>query len=286
VNILLSCFSFKEYTGSEIYFYELATAFQAADHDVYLFCPTHGEPLANKVENMFFVDEKTVNNIEYDLVIFSHGCVVWEYIKNVRSKRFINVVHSEVIELEQPVNNSKIDLYVGIRPSIVNFINSYFSFYKIKIPVSNVKLIYNPFDFTRFNALNCNKNKSIKDKVVLFPGTLDRLRYEPIKYLLGLSEKANFKVIHVGTPYYSIVHPNFSTFEATWNLEKYYKQCDIVSGIFLGRTSIEGLLCDKQVFQFDVDHKGNIKKAYWHTEEDLDKFDKFNVVKEFLNEVD
>ena len=88
--------------------------------------------------------------------------------------------------------------------------------------------------------------------------------------------------MHVGRSDYSTVHPNFATFEPTWNVEKYYKQCDIVSGIFLGRTSIEGLLCGKKVLQFDVDNKGVIKKVYWHTEDDLEKFDKFNVVQEFL----
>ena len=82
MNILLSCLSFKEYTGSEIYFYELATALQTAGHDVHLFSPIHGQPLSDKVENMFFVDRDAIDNIEYDLVIFSHGSVIWDYIKN------------------------------------------------------------------------------------------------------------------------------------------------------------------------------------------------------------
>ena len=119
--------------------------------------------------------------------------------------------------------------------------------------------------------------------MVLFPGSLDYLRYKPLRYLLDLSEKQNFKVLHVGRSDYSTVHPNFATIEPTWSVETYYKQCDIVSGIFLGRTSIEGLLCSKRVLQFDVDNMGNIKKVYWHTEEELDKFDKHNVVKQFLN---
>ena len=56
-----------------------------------------------------------------------------------------------------------------------------------------------------------------------------------------------------------------------------------MSGIFLGRTSIEGLLCNKKVLQFDVDKTGKIKKVYWHTEDDLEKFNKHSVAKEFLN---
>ena len=109
------------------------------------------------------------------------------------------------------------------------------------------------------------------------------MRYKPLKYLLDLSTKQHFKVLHVGRNDYSTVHPNFATQEPRWDVETLYKECDIVSGIFLGRTSIEGLLAGKKVLQFDVDKAGNIKRVYWHTEEDLNKFDKANVVKEFLS---
>ena len=278
MKILLSCLSFREFTGSELYFYELSSAFQKAGHDVSLYSPFMGSPLKDKTSGVKFPLRDDIDKESYDLLIFSHGSVTWDYIKSVNAKKIINVVHSEVLELEQPVQSEKIDLYVGIRPSIVNYIVD-------KTGSSNkpVKLIYNPFDFTRFNPSRCKKKKDIKDKVVLFPGSLDYLRYKPLKYLLDLSEKQNFKVLHVGRNDYSTVHPNFITQEPVWNIEQYYKQCDIVSGIFLGRTSIEGLLGGKKVLQFDVDEKGNIKKVYWHTEEDLNKFNKHNVAKEFLS---
>ena len=200
---------------------------------------------------------------------------MWDYLKNVTATKTINVIHSEVLELEAPIINNKIDLYVGIRPSIVAYINS--------IGVNKpVKLIYNPFDLKRFNPKNCKKKNKNKEKVVLFPGSLDYLRYQPLRYLLDLSVKQNFKVLHVGRNDYSTVHPNFTTQEPCWDVEILYKECDIVSGIFLGRTSIEGLLAGKKVLQFDVDKTGKIKKVYWHTEDNLDKFNKHNVAIEFL----
>jgi hypothetical protein len=223
-----------------------------------------------------FPNKNEINKEEYDLVLLSHGKVIWDYLKDVKTNKIINIVHSEVIELEEPLNDPRINLYVGIRPSIVDFITR-------KIPTANVKLIYNPFDLTRFNAQKCKKKKSIKDNVVLFPGSLDYLRYKPLRYLLNLSEKQNFKVMHVGRSDYSTVHPNFVSYEPTWNVEKYYKQCDIVSGIFLGRTSIEGLLCGKKVLQFDVDIKGTIEKVYWHTEDNLEKFNKNQVAKSIID---
>jgi len=276
VNILLSCLSYREYTGSEIYFYELSTALRSAGHTVSIFSPFVDGPLRARTNNIKFPNKDEILKETYDLVLFSHGKVIWEYLKDVKTNKLINIIHSEVIDLEEPVDDSRVSLYVGIRPSIVEFI-------KRKIPTANIKLIYNPFDFTRFNAQRCKKKKSIKDNVVLFPGSLDYLRYKPLKYLLDLSEKQNFKVLHVGRSDYSTVHPNFATIEPTWNVEKYYKQCDIVSGIFLGRTSIEGLLCNKKVLQFDVDNRGTIKKVYWHTEDNLDKFNKKTVAEQIVN---
>ena len=41
--------------------------------------------------------------------------------------------------------------------------------------------------------------------------------------MLELSEKQNFKVMHVGRNDYSTVHPRFVTQEPIWNIEKYYK---------------------------------------------------------------
>lgn len=276
MNILLCCLSYREYTGSELYFYELSTALRASGHIVSIFSPFVDNPLRDKTKYIKFPNKDEIKKETYDMVLFSHGKVVWDYLKDVKTNKLINIIHSEVIDLEEPVDDSSINVYVGIRPSIVDFIKS-------KIPAGNVKLIYNPFDFTRFNAQDCKKKKSIKDKVVLFPGSLDYLRYKPLRYLLDLSEKQNFKVMHVGRSDYSTVHQNFSSYEPVWNIEKYYKQCDIVSGIFLGRTSIEGLLCNKKVLQFDVDNKGTIKRVYWHTEDDLEKFDKLTVADKLLN---
>ena len=276
MRILLACLSYREFTGSEIYFYELGSALRDAGHDVSIYSQFTNGPLVNKTADISFPTKDTITKENYDLLIFSHGRIIWEYIKDVKAKKFINVIHSEVIDLEQPVINDKIDLYVGIRPSIVAYINS--------IGVNKpVKLIYNPFDLKRFNSKNCKKKKKNKEKVVLFPGSLDYLRYQPLRYLLDLSVKQNFKVLHVGRNDYSTVHPNFATQEPRWDVETLYKECDIVSGIFLGRTSIEGLLSGKRVLQFDVDKTGKIKKVYWHTENNLDKFNKHAIANEFIN---
>ena len=256
MRILLACLSYREFTGSEIYFYELGSALRDAGHDVSIYSQFTNGPLVNKTTDISFPTKDIITKEKYDLLIFSHGRIIWEYIKDVKAEKIINVIHSEVIDLEQPLINDKVDLYVGITPSIVEYIRSF----DINKPV---KLIYNPFDLKRFNPKNCKKKNKNKEKVVLFPGSLDYLRYQPLRYLLDLSVKQNFKVLHVGRNDYSTVHPNFTTQEPRWDVENLYKECDIVSGIFLGRTSIEGLLAGKRVLQFDVDKTGKIKKVYW-----------------------
>ena len=269
MKILLGCLSFKNFTGSEIYFYELANGLIEIGHEVHLYSRFVGDPLAAKCKNVVFETKDTISNQTFDKVIFSHGLVIWDDIKHVISDEFINVLHSEVLDLEKPIIDARIKKYVGIRPSIVQSVDV------------DCELIYNPFDIKRYNPTKCRK-EDIKNKVVLFPGSLDYLRYKPIKYLIDLSEKQNFKLIHVGRNDHTIVHKNFRSIEPVWEMEKYYKMCDIVSGIFLGRTSIEGLLCGKKVLQFDVDKQGVIKKVYWHKEDNLDKFDRVNVATEFV----
>ena len=271
MKILISCLSFRNYTGSELYFFELAAALTYLGHEVHIYSRFTGTPLTTKCKDIIFDTKEDLLTQTFDKVIFSHGSVLWDDIKNVKTQEFVNVLHSEVLDLEKPVIDNKINRYIGIRPSIIESVDV------------KCDLIYNPFDFNRFNAQKCIKNKNIKEKIVLFPGSIDYLRYQPLQYLLNLSTKQKFKVLHVGRMDYNITHPNFISKEPVWEIEKYYKQCDVVSGIFLGRTSIEGLLAGKKVLQFDVDKNGYIDKVYWHTEENLDKFNKHTVASEFLN---
>ena len=270
MKILISCLSFRNYTGSELYFYELATELTNQGHEVHIYSRFTDTPLTTKCKNIIFDTKETLLTQTFDKVIFSHGTVLWDDIKDIKTQEFVNVLHSEVLDLEKPIIDNKISRYVGIRPSIIESVNV------------KCDLIYNPFDFNRFNPQDCLKSKDIKEKIVLFPGSIDYLRYKPVQYLLNLSTKQKFKVLHVGRMDYNITHPNFISKEPVWEIEKYYKQCDIVSGIFLGRTSIEGLLAGKQVFQFDVDKNGDIKKVYWHKEDNLNKFNRHTVVNQFI----
>ena len=101
MRILLACLSYREFTGSEIYFYELGSALRDAGHDVSIYSQFTNGPLVNKTTDISFPTKDTITKENYDLLIFSHGRIIWEYIKDVKAKKVINVIHSEVIDLEQ-----------------------------------------------------------------------------------------------------------------------------------------------------------------------------------------
>ena len=72
---------------------------------------------------------------------------------------------------------------------------------------------------------------------------------------------------------------NVKYFPSTKNVEKFVKGCSETAGILLGRTTIEGWLCGKPGWIYDIDSDGNIKdKKLNEVPSDTDKFDSINVV--------
>ena len=108
MKILLGCLSFKNFTGSEIYFYELANGLLDLGHKVHLYSRFPGDPLISKCKDIVFETKDTICNQTFDKVIFSHGLVIWDDIKHVISDEFINVLHSEVLDLEKDRPNDDI----------------------------------------------------------------------------------------------------------------------------------------------------------------------------------
>ena len=71
--------------------------------------------------------------------------------------------------------------------------------------------------------------------------------------------------------------------EPTTSVEKLVQQCDETSGILLGRTTIEGWLCGKGGWIYDIDKYGNILgKSFYSVPDDVEKFRSDNVTKEII----
>jgi hypothetical protein len=63
------------------------------------------------------------------------------------------------------------------------------------------------------------------------------------------------------------------------------QQCDETAGILLGRTTIEGWLCGKGGWIYDIDKSGNILgKTFNPVPEDVNKFRSDNITKQIIEE--
>jgi glycosyltransferase involved in cell wall biosynthesis len=186
---------------------------------------------------------------------------------------FVNIVRSEVIDLENPVVDNKIKKYIAIRPSIKDYIVNEFD-----ISEDMVEVVYNPFDKARFKPMDLPSGTD--KKVTLFVGTMDYLREKPINDLVRKCKEENKELWLVGkdikgyAKYLSTIEDHVKYFEPYDKIEEFYHKCDETAGIMLGRTTIEGFLCGKPAIIYDVDKQGEILGSSYHdVPEDLTIFD-------------
>lgn len=281
LKILIGCLSFSEYTGSEIYVYELSKYLKKEGHDVHIIS-RFGQKMVDKVEGMGINLHEVNNppNIKFDVIHSNHTPITNHLLKVYKDIPFIMGIHSEVVDLESPVINANIKKYIAIRPEIKqHLIDNFF------IPEEKIVVTYNPFDTDRFNTNDSESNAN----VVLFVGTLEHLREKTIYDLVEYTKKENKELWVVGRKHMryidTIKEKHVKHFDPTWGIEEYVKKCGETAGILLGRTTIEGWLCGKPGWIYDIDKQGNIKgKELYQVPEDTDKFKGENVIKEIIKE--
>jgi glycosyltransferase involved in cell wall biosynthesis len=192
----------------------------------------------------------------------------------------ISTIHSEVIELENPIIDESIAKYICIRPEIQEHIVK-----KFNINIENTEVVYNPIDTSRFNT------KNIKDNgYVLFVGSIDYLREKTIRDLITYTKTINKELWLVGENKDNylldiLTNDHVKYFNSTSNIETYVKNCSETAGILLGRTTIEGWLCGKSGWIYNIDNEGNILSKNKHeVPSDIIKFDSLNVAKKIKQE--
>ena len=310
IKVLIGTLYFKNYTGSELYCFELAKSLIKLGCDVYI-CSDIGEPLLSKSHNLgiklYSLNEPPgfkigdgkctlntpqgiittepnmlykIEDISFDVLHLNHKPVTERLLKCYPNIPTVCTIHSEVISLEEPVINEQISKYITIRPEIQDYIIK-----KFNIREEKTKLIYNPIDNNRFKEL---KNKNDKN-VTLFIGTIDYLRKNTILDLVEYTKNSNKELWVVGHKNDNFIdsimnnNPHVKHFNPTYNVEKYVYGCSETAGILLGRTTIEGWLCGKGGWIYDVDNQGNIKSKTFHeVPNDIEKFKSENVAKEII----
>ena len=282
-RILIGCLLFREFTGSEMYVYELAKGLLKENYEVSIVSPNIGGRLTDiaisegiKVYNFTTLPK----NHQFDLIHCQHVPVTQQLIKLYPTTKKICTIHSEVNQLENPVQHSTIFNYIAIRPEIKNHLIKNFG-----IPENQIEVIYNPIDDTRFNTQN-TKNEN----AVLFVGTIDQLRKDTIFDVLKYTKETNKEFWLVGRNHNNylnevIKEPHVKYYDSLYNVESFVKNCSETAGILLGRTTIEGWMSGKPGWIYDIDLSGKILSKELHQPpSDIEKFHSINVVKQIKEE--
>lgn len=312
IKVLIGCLSFANHTGSELYVYELAKELVKQGCDVSV-CSQLGDPLGKKAHaagiKLFNIQEPPgyklgdgkwtlntqngpvvstpnhlykIQDIQFDVLHLNHKPITEHLLRLYPDTETICTIHSEVIDLEHPVINSQIKKYIAIRPEIKDFLINRFN-----ISSDMIDVVYNPIDYTRFKPTKTNNKRPI----VLFVGTMDYLREQTIRDLIETTKSENKDLWLVGKENGIRVsdligdNTHVTYHGPTWKVEDYVKQCDETAGILLGRTTIEGWLCGKSGWIYDIDVSGHVKsKRLFNIPTDIEKFKSDNVAKEIIKE--
>jgi hypothetical protein len=312
LNVLIGCLFFQKYTGSEMYVFELAKNLIKLNCSVSILSYETSGPLvaiAKKLGiNVYNVksppgykvgDGKWMINtqngpqpsqpnqfyktdeVHFDIIHCQHKPMVELMVNLYPTIDKISTIHSEVIDLENPVIHPSIKKYIAIRPEIEEYIIQNF-----EIPKSSVEVVYNPLDTSKFNVKNFETQNYI-----LFVGSIDYLRKNTIFDLVDVAKNDGKELWLVGenkSDYLPVLLSNSHVkhFGPTLDVEKYIHKCTETAGILLGRTTIEGWLCGKSGWIYDIDKKGEIKsKKLFSPPKDLEKFDSIKVTQKIKNNI-
>jgi glycosyltransferase involved in cell wall biosynthesis len=284
LKVLIGCLNFSNLTGSELHVYELAKELNNNGCDVSIYSNCGGDISKrakrlgiklynfNKPPGYRYVNGQFIQNqpIKFDILHLNHLPIAKLLTQLYPNTKAISTIHSEVISLEHPLKHKNIKKYIAIRPEIKNYIVN-----KHGIPENDVEIIYNPFDINRFTP---KETKPRDKKRVLFVGTLDYLRKEMINDLIKTTKEEDKELWIIGAGNVNIKelignNTHVIYYPPTWNVEKYIQQCDETAGILLGRTTIEGWLCGKNGWIYDINDKGEIQSKTLHNvPKDLNKF--------------
>lgn len=310
LRVLISCLWFKSFTGSELYVYELAKSLMKLNCNVTILSQIGGPltDMARKIgirvlpfeqapgfklgdgkwgiqtENGYEPSRENVmyrvSEVDFDIIHIQHKPVAERICNFYPEIPKIYSIHSEVISLEEPYKNDTIKKFVAIRPEIKDFLVNIH-----EIDESKIEVIYNPIDETKFT-----KKETEEKNYVLFVGTIDYLRKETILELSDYTKENGMELWLVGedkSNYLGFVlyEPHVKHFPATWNIEKFIHECKETAGIQLGRTTIEGWMCGKPGWIFNVNSNGFvISKEKFDPPADIEKYHSTNVASKIKDE--
>jgi glycosyltransferase involved in cell wall biosynthesis len=310
LKVLLSCISFRNFTGSELYVFELAKSLMKLNCNVTVLSQIGGpvtdmakklgikcvsfenapgfklgdgqwgmntpEGYKPSVPNMLY----KISEADYDILHFQHKPVAERVLGMYPELPKISAIHSEVISLEDPVVDPTIKKYIAIRPEIKEHMIKNF-----EIPEEMIEVIYNPVDNEKFQS-----KKVSEENYVLFVGTIDYLRKEAILDLIEYTREIGKELWLVGEDNGNylenvLLESHVKHFPSTWKIEDFILKSYETAGIQLGRTTIESWMCGKSSWIYKVDKGGFIlSKEKYEPPTDIEKYYTMNVAQQIKNE--
>lgn len=257
MRILISVINFRHLTGAELYVYELSRCLASRGHDVSIVSQSGGL-IAEKAraQGVTVYDFSAMPvGLEFDLLHVQELAPAQWAMTAFPDTPVIATVHSQW-PCEEPMIDERIHKYVCIRPEVRDKIVS-----QNGIPIEKTAVVYNGVDTARFNR---EGSVTPERPLVLFAGTVDPIRRESGLHLIERSIEEDFDVLFIGTRHDTHLDgelpPNVNWLQGdVWEIDEYVRRCTATAGIVLGRTTIEGWMCGKPGWIYDVDIDGSIK---------------------------
>jgi hypothetical protein len=310
LKVLLSCISFRNFTGSELYVFEMAKSLIKLNCSVTVLSQIGGPvtDMANKLGIKCVSFENApgfklgdgqwgmntpegfkpstpntlyrVSDVDYDIIHFQHKPVAERILSMYPELPKISAIHSEVISLEDPVVDPTIKKYIAIRPEIKEHMINNFD-----IPEEMIEVIYNPVDNEKFQSKTVSE-----ENYVLFVGTIDYLRKETILDLIEYTRELGKELWLVGENNGNylenvLLEDHVKHFPSTWKVEDFILKSYETAGIQLGRTTIESWMCGKSSWIYKVDKGGFIlSKEKFDPPSDIEKYHTLKVSQQIKDE--
>ena len=310
LKVLLSCISFRNFTGSELYVFELAKSLMKLNCSVTVLSQIGGPvtDMAKKLGIKCVSFENApgfklgdgqwgmntpegfkpstpnalyrISEVDYDIIHFQHKPVAERILNMYPELDKICSIHSEVISLEDPVVDPTIKKYIAIRPEIKEHMVNNFD-----IPEEMIDIIYNPIDNEKFQSKNGSEGN-----YVLFVGTIDYLRKESILDLIEYTREIGKELWLVGENNGNylenlLLEDHVKHFPSTWKVEDFILKSYETAGIQLGRTTIESWMCGKSSWIYKVDKGGFILSKEKHEPPtDIEKYHTIDVAQQIKDE--
>ena len=290
MNVLLGCLNFKNLTGSEISTFELAKGVMERGYDVSIFSQLGGvlTPMARKLgiklydinnppffkigdgqwgfmnpDGTKMVSESgklyPIGQHNFDIIQTNHKPITERLLQLYPDANFVTIVRSLILELEDPIIDTRIKKYITIAPNVTEYLVN-----KFNINSDDINMIYNITSVHKMNDSNTTLPVTDK-KVIIFPGTLNYLREQPIRELIKSKKDSDYEVWLIGDDndigYGKKLAEEIDYvryFPVQSNLKPFYERADMVSGLNIGRSILEGFQFGVPAIGYDVNIKGEL----------------------------